>query len=382
VKGENLGTDTVLIDANASLDSLHHRLLGCSYAEFVKALYAQNGETPSASEIAAQDAQRPHKANNQEWVSGTDPEAAVAVHPDGHTALSYRLDATVDLDTGAIVQIGAAAGNMRDSVDLPQRLAEAQDNLAQVGIVPTALTADRGHHSAENLTELEAVGLTPIIRQRQSAGKAGFRQEDFVALAEEDAYQCPAGEKLTRRGIIQAGRMRYQAAGRSCRGCVHFGRCTKSAKGRVLSVPEQQTQLERNRLRVRSPEGRELLPQHRPRAEAPWSYAKLYGGLAQMRTRGLLNAWKKALLQGIGWNIMKLIARLTGLTPRGKSVLSQASTTAAPFCSYFCAKIYHFFAVTVIFAISSPFIPVGTGLSFRNPIQQGFNRKGLLSQGC
>ena len=63
----------------------------------------------------------------------------------------------------------------------------------------------------------------------------------------------------------------------------------------MLSVPERQADLERHRLRVRSPEGRELLGKHRQRAEAPWSYAKLYGGLARTNTRGLLNAWKKAL---------------------------------------------------------------------------------------
>jgi len=117
VKGEHLGTDTVLIDANASMDSLRHRQLGCTYAQFVKALYAQDGAAPPASEIAAKDAQRPRKASNADWISSTDPEAAIAVHPDGHTALSYRLDATVDLDTGAIVAIGAAPGSVRDSVD-------------------------------------------------------------------------------------------------------------------------------------------------------------------------------------------------------------------------------------------------------------------------
>ena len=48
-----------------------------------------------------------------------------------------------------------------------------------------------------------------------------------------------------------------------------------------------------------------------------------------MGPRGLANAAKKALLQGIGWNVMKLIAHLTGLRPRGWSEAASASLGAA-----------------------------------------------------
>jgi transposase len=249
VKGEKLGTDTVLIDANASMDSLRHRELGCSYSEFVKALYAQDSQPASASEIAAKDAQRPGKASNADWVSATDPDAAIAVHPDGHTALSYRLDATVDLETGAIVQIGAAPGNVRDSVDLPQRVEEAQDNLAQLGLQPAVLTADRGHHSAENLVEVEAAGVAPIIRQRAAAGKAGFRSEDFSYDAAADEYRCRAGQRLTCRDSEPAERRARRVAGASTSGSApnryrdewYGGRCTRlnwSATGSGCAAPK------------------------------------------------------------------------------------------------------------------------------------------------
>jgi hypothetical protein len=322
VKGEHLGTDTVLIDANAAMDSLRHREFGVSYEEFVRALYSQ--EASSASEVASKDAHRPRKGSNAEWVSATDPEAAVAVHPDGHTGLSYRLDATVDLETGAVVQIGAEPGNVRDNVDLPQRLEEAKANLAELGLTPIALTADRGHHSAENVLEIEAMGVSPIIRARAQPGPAGFREQDFQYLAEEDTYLCPAGVRLTRRASLAEGRVHYRASGENCQQCEHFGVCTKSAAGRTIVRAAVCEEGERNAQRVHSVEGRFLLGQHRQRAEGPWSYAKLYGGLARMGPRGLANAIKKALVQGIGWNIMKLIAHLTGLRPRGWSEAASA----------------------------------------------------------
>lgn len=383
VKGEQLGTDTVLIDANASMDSLRHREFGVSYEQFVRALYSQEGQEISASEVASKDAHRPRKGSNAEWVSATDPEAAVAVHPDGHTAPSYRLDATVDLETGAIVQIGAAPGNVRDSVDLPQRVEEAKANLAGLELTPTVLTADRGHHSAENIIEIEETGISPIIRQRAQAGPAGFREHDFEYQAEQDAYLCPAGARLTRHDYPSAqGRAHYRAEGSVCQQCEHFGVCTKSAAGRSIVRGAHYEGVERNAQRVRSVEGRALLGAHRQRAEGPWSYAKLYGGLARMGPRGLANAWKKALIQGIGWNLMKLVARLTGLAPRGRSVLAQL---LAAFVHYTSALSAHVHAIGIharhAFVRICLRLRLGLPSDHRDRIQN-LSREGLLSRGC
>ncbi len=287
VKGEHLGTDTVLIDANAAMASLVHREFGCRYHEFVRALYSQpQGERLSASEVALKDGARPQKGSNAEWVSTTDPEAAVAVHPDGHTALSYRLDAVVDLDTGAIVSIGAEPGNVGDSVDLPLRVEEAKANLEQVGLEARCLTGDRGHHSEANVVELEAMGIDPILRPRTPKGAPGFRFQDFIYQPEEDVYRCPAGVELPRHDVRATGQVRYRVPKGVCQACAHFGVCTKAREGRTLQRPVHEEALARNLQRVRSVEGGQLLGQHRQRAEGPWSYAKLSGGLARMGPRG------------------------------------------------------------------------------------------------
>jgi transposase len=387
VKGEHLGTDTVLIDANAAMDSLRHREFGVSYEEFVRALYSQ--EATSASEAAAKDAHRPKKGSNAEWVSATDPEAAVAVHPDGHTGLSYRLDATVDLETGAVVQIGAEPGNVRDNVDLPQRLEEAKANLQELGLTPTDVTADRGHHSQENVIELEAMGVAPIIRARTQSGPAGFREQDFEYRAEGDEYLCPAGQRLTRRSCSAAdGRVHYRASGETCQQCEHFGVCTKSANGRTITRAAVCEQVERNRERVQSVEGRYLLGRHRQRAEGPWSYAKLYGGLARLGPRGLANAIKKALVQGIGWNVMKLIAHLTGLRPRGWSEAAWAPRSAglgavlAPLCALFAALCW-LWATAIARGRARPNRSRPETLLHQHLLRWRFLRfKGLLSRGC
>ena len=341
VKGEHLGTDTMLVDANASMDSLIHRTFGCTYWEFVRALYSQAG----AAEAAAKDAKRPGKAYNDEWVSTTDPEAAVAVHPDRHTALSYRVDGTVDLETGAIVAVGVMPGNVRDSEDLPQRLEEASANLEAVGLEPQDFTADRGHHSVDNLVEAEELGIEPIIRERRAAGPEGFRADDFTYVPQDNVYVCPGGQRLAYAGEDRTGRRRrYRAQAKLCRACLrasphrqrceHFGVCTKSEGGRTVFISANQEAIERNRQRRWSPLGSLALRWHRQRAEAIWSYLKNYGGLARLSARGIANALKKALVAAIGWNLMLLVAHQTGLpvrgrtqtglTPRGRSARSEA----------------------------------------------------------
>jgi transposase len=382
VQGENLGTDTLLVDANAAMDSLRHRELGCTYAQFVKALYTQDGHSPSASEIATKDAERPGKASNADWVSATDPDAAVAVHRDGHSALSYRVDATVDLGTGAIVAIGAAPADVRDSVDLPQRLEQAKENLAELGLTPQALTADRGHFSEDNLLELEAAGITPIIRAPRPAGKAGFRPDDFIYDLQTDCYLCPAGNLLTRKGLGNDGKLRYVARRSDCRRCEHFGVCTRSRQGRAVDRALHQLELQRNRERVRSAGGRELLMRHRHCAEAPWSYAKLYGGLARINTRGLANAAKKALIQGIGWNLMKLIAHLTGLAPRGNSAAGKGQAGWDGVIAVTFAHICHIGAVIGHFGVLAGLWLRRQSRCWHIARARNFNRKRLSSQGC
>ncbi len=88
LKGRAVGTDSTLVDAQASRGSLRHKTLGCTYEEYVLALKRQ--DDPTASPDAAKAAHRKRgagKASNQDWESATDPEARVMRHADGHTHL-------------------------------------------------------------------------------------------------------------------------------------------------------------------------------------------------------------------------------------------------------------------------------------------------------
>jgi len=62
--------------------------------------------------------------------------------------------------------------------------------------------ADRGYFNGEEILACEQTGITvtlpkPMTSSAKSEGR--FRKQDFVYLADENVYRCPAGEKLKYR---------------------------------------------------------------------------------------------------------------------------------------------------------------------------------------
>lgn len=310
LKGRAVGTDSTLVDANASMDSLRHKRLGCTYEEYIVALRRQDQPTATREEAAAQDRKRGNgKASNQEWESHTDLEARVMQHADGHTHLSYRVDTTVDLETGVIVTAGAEWANVSDQADFLLRVDEATETLSERGLALQAVVADKGHHSGENLAGIEERGLVGLISSpNTSRGQPGFRREEFTYDAERDLFVCPTGVELRRRQMAEGAARQYQARGSDCRACPHFGVCTKSKTGRSVSVPVHEELIQANRERVRTPELRPLLQIRRQRGEGPFGYFKQYGGLRRFMGRGLEYATKKTLIAAVGWNLLRLLA--------------------------------------------------------------------------
>ncbi|MHB9129572.1 MAG: IS1182 family transposase [Armatimonadota bacterium] len=307
VRGRALGMDSTTVDASASMDSLVQKELACTDEEFMLALKRQDmpAATPDAAKAADKD--RKGKASKAEWSSPTDPDARVMQHADKHTHLSYHLDATVDLESGVIVAVGADYADHSDQQTCLDRVDEAVEHVEAVGGTPQMLVADKGHHSGENLRGIEERGLIPLISSPcQTRGAEGFRREDFTYAAESDSYTCPAGQALTRRTSRQDTKL-YQARGAVCRVCPHFGVCTKSKTGRGLSISHDDEIIQQNRARVHHPDARPILMIRRQRGEAPFGYWKQFGGLGRLTGHGLTFATKKALIAGIGWNLLRLL---------------------------------------------------------------------------
>jgi len=312
LKGRALGTDSTLVDASASMDSLRHKELGCSYEEFVLALRRQDSPDATKSEARQADRRREGKASNSEWESGTDPEAKIMQHSDGHTHLSYKVDTTVDLETGVIVSAGADLANVSDQSDCLQRVDEAIEALAKRGLEPEVVVADKGHHSGGNLAGIAERGLVPLISSpNHNRGNPGFERDDFRYDQEHDWVICPEGQILYRQCKRDSSSRHYKAKGRACKGCPNFGVCTRNPRGRAVSISVHEEEVKANRERVRGEGTRPLMQIRRQRGEAPFGHFKSFGGMRRMSGRGLSFANKKALMAAAGWNLLILMGALT-----------------------------------------------------------------------
>jgi len=311
VRGRAVGTDSTAIDANASMDSLRHKELGCSYEEFMLAMRRQDNADATKSEAMEADKKREGKASNRVWESTTDPQSRVIQHSDGHTHLSYRVDTSVDLETGIILDAGAELANVSDQTDFLERVDEVTQIVSDMGLNVEVIVADKGHHSGENLAGMEQRSPVALISSpKTSRGKAGFRREDFEYDEENDRLICPEGQVLSRLSKKDDSSRHYKASGGVCMSCPHFGVCTTNRRGRAVSVSAYEKLVLANRERVHSEAARPLMQIRRQRGEAPFGYFKMFGGLRRFAGRGLGYAMKKTVIAAAGWNLLLLIKKV------------------------------------------------------------------------
>ena len=140
VKGERIGVDASTMEANAALRNIVRRDTGEGYQEMLEHLARESGiETPTAEDLARLDRKRKgKKLSNQDWVSGSDPEARIAKMKNGTTHLAYKPEHAVDLDTGAVVAAELHPADEGDTTTLSKTLAAAEANLEAVDAAPTA----------------------------------------------------------------------------------------------------------------------------------------------------------------------------------------------------------------------------------------------------
>jgi len=218
LRGKNLGLDSSVMEANASLRGLEHRNTGEAYWDYVRRLAAEAGvDAEDAAAVRRFDRQRPgRKTSNQEWVNPHDPDAKVAPAKDGAIDMLYKPEHVVDLDTGAVVSAEVRLADQADTTDLAERvmasvaLVEAQREEAQeaqektVPAVPRTLTGDKGFYSVAELEVLQSCGLKTVISDPllwRRVDKLAPTQRAVVRRARQAAQSRYGKDLLRRRGM-------------------------------------------------------------------------------------------------------------------------------------------------------------------------------------
>lgn len=216
LRGRQLGIDSSVMEANASLRALENRNTEESYWEYVRGLAAQAGIDPADTKAVRRfDKKRPgRKTSNQDWVNPHDPEAKVGRAKDGATDMLYKPEHAVDLESGAIITAGVRPGDAADCTGAADRVLEAIDTLveaaqedgttlAQMGQLGSELAADEGYFSLAEIRQLQRCGVRTAVSDPHAGrrnAKAPLEDQRVLAYAQRTLKSASGKALLRKRG--------------------------------------------------------------------------------------------------------------------------------------------------------------------------------------
>lgn len=211
LRGKNLGIDSSVIEANASLRALVNRNTEEQYWDYVKRLAAENGIDPEdAAAVRKFDRHRPGKGSNQEWKNPHDPDAKIGRTKDGATDMIYKPEAVVDLDTGAIVQAQVHPGDQADHQEMAARVLEAQQNLNRAcerkpnSLSVRSVTSDKGYYSVDELKALQHESIRTVVAdpvENRRLDKLKTADQRAIRAARRTVKSQSGKDLLRRRGM-------------------------------------------------------------------------------------------------------------------------------------------------------------------------------------
>jgi transposase len=211
LRGKNLGIDSSVIEANASLRALVHRNTEEQYWDYVKRLAAEEGIDPEdAAAVRRFDRNRPGKGSNQQWQNPHDPDAKIGRTKDGATDMIYKPEAVVDLDSGAVVQADVHPGDQADHKEMATRVLQAQQTINQACEQPlerltvTSVTSDKGYYAVGELEALQQEGIRTVISdpvENRRVDKLERQQQRAVRAARRSVKSKSGKALLRRRGM-------------------------------------------------------------------------------------------------------------------------------------------------------------------------------------
>jgi transposase len=187
------------------------------------------------------------EASPDKQISLTDPDSrSMATSGRGSGVVGYNVQTAVDTAHHLIV----AHEVTNKGSDRSQLTSTATAAKEALGVDKLDAVADRGYFNGEEIKACDDAGITvtlpkPMTSGAKSAGR--FGKQDFVYLTEENAYRCPAGEKLTYRYTNEEnGQTLHRYWTNACRTCALKEKCTEGNERRITGSMKLSSKLSRS----------------------------------------------------------------------------------------------------------------------------------------
>jgi Transposase domain (DUF772)/Transposase DDE domain len=271
LKGKTIGIDATTLEANAAMKSIVRRDTEESYTEYLQHLAEAAGlEANDEAALRRMDRRRKKKSSNEEWVNPHDWEAEITRLKDGRTALAYKAEHAVDMDTGAIVAVTTHGGAVGDTRSVGETLPAAGEAVAEQIAEPTA----------DGKFKVNAKGVEELVADK------GYHSGDVLVSARQSEVRSYIAEP-------DRGRRKW------------------------ADKQEEQAAVYGNRQRIGGPRGKQLLRRRGELVERTFAHAYETGALRRLYVRGKQNVQKRLLLQAAACNLALLLRKMMGAgTPR------------------------------------------------------------------
>lgn len=251
-------------------------------------------------------------------LSQTDPDArAMTTYSAKGTAMvGYNVQTAVDTKNHLIVA-HEVTNNGSDRSQLSKVALAAREAMGQTNL---KAIADRGYYSGVELKACEderiaAIVPKPMTSSAKSDGR--FDRSDFIYIARDDEYQCPAGERAIYRFTSDEKGMQMRSYWSSaCKGCVIKAQCTTGAHRRIKRW-EHEAVVEKVQQRLdRMPEAMTV---RKSTVEHVFGTLKHWMGWTHFLTRGMDNVSTEMSLTVLAYNLKRVISIL-GITQTMKAM--------------------------------------------------------------
>lgn len=309
VSGKRQAVDSVLVRANASMDSVKEREIMDDATLFTKELETAQGYPAKV------------KHSNKTRISRTDPDSRMATKPGKPTKLSYLGQLSVDTSSYVITHIQAFHADKRDSQCLDTVVSKVEANLSENHLQVEEVIADTNYSSAEALRSLKRRNIRGFI---PNIGAYKAEREGFSFDPANDSYQCRAGKTLkfsgyrNHHGITKV----YTSSSADCRGCPFKHACVGKSKQKMITNSISKPLFDEMHQRINGTEGKKMMSIRKSTVEPIIGNLVEYLGMKKVYTKGIKLANKCMLMAGLCYNIKKLMKQTAKRHKNGMNTLN------------------------------------------------------------
>jgi len=251
-------------------------------------------------------------ASPDQQISLTDPDSrSMATSGRGSGVVGYNVQVAVDTEHHLIVT-HKVTNTGSDRSQLANVASQAKEVL---GADHLDAVADRGYFNSPEILACEQADITVTLPKPMTSGAKSdgrFGKQDFVYLASEDVYRCPAGEKLTYRYMNEEdGKTLRRYWTTACPHCPLKARCTKGAQRRITRWEHEHLL---DAVQQRLDENPQAMRVRRETAEHPFGTLKMWMGATHFLMKRLPNVATEMALHVLAYNLTRVM-NIIGVQP-------------------------------------------------------------------